>query len=116
MNFAPPPPQPPSLLPESAPFTPEQRAWLNGFFAGLISVDGGGVTPLSPAESAALMSGALPQPKDAVAAGDDGEAPWHDPTLPLAERMKLAAGRPLRRPMMAAVAQQDCGQCGYTCH
>ena len=115
MNFAPPPPQPPSLLPESAPFTPEQRAWLNGFFAGLISVDGGGVTPLSPAESAALMSGALPQPKDAVAEGDDGEAPWHDQTLPLAERMKLAAGRPLRRRMMAAVAQQDCGQCGYNC-
>ena len=33
-----PPPQPLSLLPESAPFTPAQRAWLNGFFAGLISV------------------------------------------------------------------------------
>ena len=52
MNFAP-PPQLPSLLPESAPFTPQQRAWLNGFFAGLISVDGSAVTPLSPAESAA---------------------------------------------------------------
>ena len=25
----------PALIPESAPFTPEQRAWLNGFFAGL---------------------------------------------------------------------------------
>ena len=22
-----------NLLPESAPFTPEQRTWLNGFFA-----------------------------------------------------------------------------------
>ena len=29
------PPPIPALLPESAPFTPEQRAWLNGFFAGL---------------------------------------------------------------------------------
>ncbi len=29
--------QTPSILPESAPFTPAQRAWLNGFFAGLIS-------------------------------------------------------------------------------
>ena len=28
------------LIPESAPFTAEQRSWLNGFFAGLISVDG----------------------------------------------------------------------------
>ena len=35
--------------------------------------------------------------------------------LPLAERMKLAEGRPLRRRMMAAMAQQDCGQCGYNC-
>src|SRR5262249_36521025 len=47
--------------------------------------------------------------------GDDGEAPWHDQTLPLAERMKLAEGRPLRRRMMAAMGQQDCGQCGYNC-
>ena len=42
-------------------------------------------------------------------------APWHDQTMPLAERMKLAEGRPLRRRMMAAMAQQDCGQCGYNC-
>jgi sulfite reductase (NADPH) flavoprotein alpha-component len=33
----------------------------------------------------------------------------------LDERMKLAEGRPLRRRMMAAMGQQDCGQCGYTC-
>jgi sulfite reductase (NADPH) flavoprotein alpha-component len=111
MSFAP-PTQPFSLLPESAPFTPEQRAWLNGFFSGLISVDGA-VTPLSPAESAALMSGALA--KDPLADADDGEAPWHDQTLPLPERMKLAEGRPLRRRLMAAMAQQDCGQCGYNC-
>jgi sulfite reductase (NADPH) flavoprotein alpha-component len=114
MNFAP-PPQPPSLLPESAPFTPQQRAWLNGFFAGLISVDGSAVTPLSPAESAALMADALPKPNEPAGDGDDGDAPWHDQTLPLAERMKLAEGRPLRRRLMAAMAQQDCGQCGYNC-
>ena len=40
-------------------------------------------------------------------------APWHDQTLPIAERMKLAEGKPLRWKMMAAMAQQDCGQCGY---
>src|SRR5579863_8259854 len=114
MSFAP-PPQPLSLLPESAPFTPEQRAWLNGFFAGLISVEGSAVTPLSPAQSAALMAGAMPAAKDPLADGDDGEAPWHDQTLPLGERMKLAEGRPLRRRLMAAMAQQDCGQCGYNC-
>jgi sulfite reductase (NADPH) flavoprotein alpha-component len=34
----------------------------------------------------------------------------------IADRMKLAEGRPLQRRMMAAMAQQDCGQCGYNCH
>ena len=29
--------------------------------------------------------------------------------------MKMAEGRPLRKRMMAAMAQQDCGQCGYSC-
>ena len=27
------------ILPESAPFTPSQRAWLNGFFAGVLNID-----------------------------------------------------------------------------
>src|SRR5579871_2223562 len=107
-------PQPPSLLPESAPFTPAQRAWLSGFFAGLISIEGSPVTPLSPEESAALMPAG---PAESKAASDDGDgsAPWHDQSLPLSERMKLAEGRPLHRRMMAAMAQQDCGQCGYNC-
>ena len=35
--------------------------------------------------------------------------------MPLADRMKLAEGRPLPRRLMAAMAQQDCGQCGYNC-
>src|SRR5689334_9989751 len=103
------------LLPESAPFTPEQRAWLNGFFAGLLSLDGG-VIALSPEESAKLLSGVAPADSTAPGDADDGEAPWHDPALSLAERMTLAEGRPLRRRMMAAMAQQDCGQCGYNCH
>jgi sulfite reductase (NADPH) flavoprotein alpha-component len=107
------PPPYPVLVPESAPFSVEQRAWLNGFFAGLVSLDGAGVTALSAEQSAALMpSGA---PANAFGDRDDGEAPWHDQTLPLAERMTLAEGRPLRRRMMAAMAQQDCGQCGYNC-
>jgi sulfite reductase (NADPH) flavoprotein alpha-component len=104
----------PELIPEHAPFSPEQRTWLNGFFAGLVSLEGAGVQPLSQAESAALM----PNAADAqINANDDAdeEAPWHDQSLPLAERMTLAEGRPLRRRMMAAMAQQDCGQCGYNC-
>jgi sulfite reductase (NADPH) flavoprotein alpha-component len=35
--------------------------------------------------------------------------------MPIADRMKLAEGRPLPRRMMAAMAQQDCGQCGSSC-
>jgi sulfite reductase (NADPH) flavoprotein alpha-component len=101
----------PSLVPETAPFSDEQRAWLNGFFAGLVSLDGAGVTALSPEQSAALMPGAT----NAFGDADDGDAPWHDQTMPLSERMKLAEGKPLRRKMMAAMAQQDCGQCGYNC-
>jgi len=96
------------IIPETAPFSQEQRSWLNGFFAGLVSLDNA-VTPLSPEQGAAVMKGAAGD-------GDDGEAPWHDQTMPIAERMKLAEGRPIRRKMMAAMAQQDCGQCGYNCH
>jgi sulfite reductase (NADPH) flavoprotein alpha-component len=107
MNATPPPSA--LLIPETAPFSVEQRAWLNGFFAGLVSLDGAGVTALSPEQNAALMP-------NATGDGDDGEAPWHDQTLPIADRMKLAEGRPLRRRMMAAMAQQDCGQCGYNCN
>src|SRR5262249_21043701 len=109
-------PRPPILeiLPESAPFTPEQRTWLNGFFAGLLQLDAP-AKPLSPEEAAGLIPG-LFGPSDAGAspAADDG-APWHDPGMPIADRMKLAEGRRLPRRMMAAMAQQDCGQCGSSC-
>jgi len=111
----------PSLIPESAPFSPEQRTWLNGFFAGFLSLDGG-VNPLSAADTAALMrdvlggaAGAAPAARGPLDDGDDGQTPWHDPAMPLSERMQLAESRPLRRRMMAAMGQQDCGQCGYTC-
>ena len=30
-------PPDPEIMPESAPFTPEQRTWLNGFFAGFLA-------------------------------------------------------------------------------
>ena len=99
----------PSLIPESAPFTPEQRTWLNGLFAGLISLEDS-VTPLSSEQAAKL----LPDLLDRGAEADDG-APWHDPAMPLPDRMKLADGKPLPRRMMAAMAQQDCSQCGYNC-
>jgi sulfite reductase (NADPH) flavoprotein alpha-component len=94
------------VIPSGAPFSEAQRSWLNGFFAGLLTET---VTPLSAEQGAAVMKGAGGD-------GDDGAAPWHDQTMPIADRMKLAEGRPVRRRMMAAMAQQDCGQCGYNCH
>ena len=104
----------PSFIPESAPFTVEQRTWLNGLFAGVYGLEGG-VTPLSSADVAKLLPGFIDAGAAPGAENNDG-APWHDPALALADRMKLAEGRPLQRRMMAAMAQQDCGQCGYNCH
>jgi sulfite reductase (NADPH) flavoprotein alpha-component len=105
MNQMTPPPRI-EIIPSSAPFSEAQRSWLNGFFAGLMS---DAASPLTAEQGAAVMPGPSGN-------GDDGEAPWHDQTIPIADRMKLAEGRPLRRRMMAAMAQQDCGQCGYNCH
>src|SRR4030081_1658529 len=106
MNQMTPPPKI-EIIPSSAPFSEAQRSWLNGFFAGLLSTDA--PAPLSAEQGAAVLQGPSGD-------GDDGEAPWHDQTMPIADRMKLAEGRPLRRRMMAAMAQQDCGQCGYNCN
>ncbi|UPY36251.1 sulfite reductase subunit alpha [Sediminicoccus sp. KRV36] len=83
------------IIPDSAPFTADQRAWLNGFLAGLY----GG------AESAVAAAPAVPAE----------DFPWHDPALELDERLTLAEGRALPRRLMAAMAQLDCGQCGYLC-
>ena len=108
-HIKPPSGLPVPLLPESAPFAPEQRAWLNGFFAGLLSVE--------HEPGAAPLKGALPAAaKTALAGdGDDGTSPWHDPAMAIGDRQKLAEGRPVRRKLFAAMAQQDCGQCGYLC-
>jgi sulfite reductase (NADPH) flavoprotein alpha-component len=91
------------LIPENAPFSPEQRAWLNGFLAGLF---GAGGTPVPAGD---VLGGS------AAPAGRQEDFPWHDPALTLAERMQAAEGRPLARRLMAAMAQLDCGQCGYLC-
>ena len=110
MSITPRPPIP-SFLPENAPFSPEQRAWLNGLFAGLFGLTEGVDAAVGQAGRAARARSSALAPAGEV---DDG-APWHDPTMPIADRMKLAEGRPLPRRMMAAMAQQDCGQCGYNC-
>lgn len=42
--------------------------------------------------------------------------PWKDDSLSIAERMELADGKPKKQRLMAAMAQLDCGACGYLCN
>ena len=139
------------VLPPSAPFSPEQRAYLNGFLAGVFGLDaaasgasssysngsnggasingvpfaadehslnrvgsdsGGNDLIAAPPSSAAAHNGVAPAAPEPEA---DEEQPWHDPGLELGERMALAEGKPLKLKLMAAMAQLDCGQCGYLC-
>ena len=99
-----------TLIPETAPFSTEQRAWLNGFLAGWLGLTDGAPAP------GAFPSGmpALAPPAPHFQAEPEPE-PWHDPALPIDERLKLADGKPLQHRLMAAMAQLDCGSCGYLC-
>lgn len=96
------------VLPESAPFSAPQRAWLNGFFAGVFG--------LAPAGNGSGAKGNTNGHPAAVApAAAEETFPWHDPALPLPERLKRAEGRPFERLLMATMAQLDCGSCGSDC-
>jgi sulfite reductase (NADPH) flavoprotein alpha-component len=103
-------PLPAIMIPEGAPFSADQRAWLSGFFAALLNPQGAGATALSGSEAAQLTGGAA-----GPALADNDDAPWHDPGMPIDQRMQLATEKPLAPRLMAALAQQDCGQCGYNC-
>lgn len=94
------------LIPDNAPFTPEQRAWLNGFLAGLL---GGGMPSAGVAAARAEA-----KPLVEVASVEE-DFPWRDPLMPITERMALAEDRHLPLKLFAAMGQQDCGQCGYLC-
>ena len=98
------------IVPDNSPFSPAQRAWLNGLLAGLIGVD---QALLADAGTPIVAAQPLPVPQAADPAPE--QFPWHDPALPIDERMKLADGRSPERRMMAAMGQLDCGQCGYLC-
>ena len=90
-------------LPDSAPFSPSQRAWLDGFLAGLF-----GAPADSSAEPAVVH-------EFSAFSHEAEDFPWHDPALALDDRLALARGEPPERVLMAAMAQLDCGQCGYLC-
>lgn len=112
MTFQP-TPSPVDIVPAGAPFSDEQRAWLSGFLAAAL----GSLTPVDAAAilpSGAPVATAAPEPAGPPLADND-DAPWHDAAMPADARMKLAEGRPRSHRLMAAMAQQDCGQCGYSC-
>ncbi|NNJ26613.1 sulfite reductase subunit alpha [Alienimonas chondri] len=112
-------PTPFSLLPDSAPFDEEQRAWLNGFLAGWVGLQnaGGGASAALNGAAGAAVQGLIAEGPglDAEPEAEEEDFPWHDDAMPLEERMELAEGKPLKRKMMAAMAQLDCGSCGYLC-
>src|SRR5258708_40088294 len=87
----------PSLVPENPPSSSEQRAWFNGFFAAYLGVEaeGAGDSAAAPVE--------------------DEDFPWHDAAMAMPERLELAKDKKPERQLMAAMAQLDCGQCGYLC-
>jgi sulfite reductase (NADPH) flavoprotein alpha-component len=106
MTIHDPAPRPVPLIPETAPFSLEQRSWLNGFFAGLLSLDH---------QPGIMAVKGVPDVAAKAIGSDADDAPWHDPAMAIAERLSLAEGRPQRRMLFAAMAQQNCGQCGYLC-
>ena len=110
------------ILPESAPFSSSQRAWLNGFLAGVLGLDRGhsnGHASNGHASNGHASNGVASSATTAALASPapmmEEEFPWHEPTLSLDERLKLAEGKPLGRVLMASMAQLDCGSCGYVC-
>ncbi len=89
----------PAIIPENAPFSTEQRAWLNGFFAGLSRRErrergrGRAAAPAEPRRLPLARCGAVAR---------------------RAARPRRRTAKPERQ-LMAAMAQLDCGQCGYLC-
>jgi len=102
------------IIPETAPFNAAQRAWINGWLAAHYGQPMSVAVPASAAMEASVAAASIAAAPTAMPAENE-DHPWHDMSMPLEERMKLAEGRPFPQRLMAAMAQQDCGQCGYLC-
>jgi sulfite reductase (NADPH) flavoprotein alpha-component len=84
------------LVPDNAPFDEEQRAWLNGFLAGVLGL---AASETKPAASASPL--ARTRSEEPPAAG--------------LESSQAGVGEALERRLLSALARLDCGQCGYSC-
>jgi sulfite reductase (NADPH) flavoprotein alpha-component len=82
------------LIPDNAPFDEEQRAWLNGFLAGVLGL----ANEARPTPPPATTSSAAP-----VRARAEEAAP------------QVSESDAQERRLLSALAQLDCGQCGYSC-
>ena len=98
------------MIPELPVFSSQHRAWLNGFVAGFL-----GIEPTLVSEEALSAAGLVVETVVEPSESIEEEFPWHQPELPIVERLELAEGKPLNRKLMAAMAQLDCGSCGYVC-
>src|SRR5437588_565884 len=76
------------ILPESAPFTPAQRAWLNGFFAGALG--------LSPAGPAVLPVSAAPAPAAPAKPAYDRKNPFAADVLKVARLTRPGSAKDVR--------------------
>ena len=94
-------------IPETAPFSPEQRSWLSGFFSASVAAMAAEVPPVASNDSSATVV-------DGPVLATNDEAPWHDPSMEPEARMEMAKDRPIAPRLMAAMAQQDCGSAATT--
>jgi sulfite reductase (NADPH) flavoprotein alpha-component len=89
------------LVPENAPFDEEQRAWLNGFLAGVLGLSANEARAISaPPSSSASAATPRSRVEQAGAA-----VPESEPIAP----------DTLERRLHTVLAQLDCGKCGYSC-
>jgi len=104
-------------VPDDAPFSPEQRAWLQKFLSQVAVA-----SPGKPATAtAAPAAGAAEAAPAAEAAGEEenpdltNDVPWHDPEKDINSRMSMVQAKPLAVKLYAAMGQTDCTACGYDC-
>jgi NADH-quinone oxidoreductase subunit C len=78
-----------------------------------------GTWPAAEIAARAKAGAQAPAPELAGAVAETAvpteEAPWHNPDLPLNDRMKMAEKGTLKDKLFAAMAQTDCTACGWDC-
>lgn len=98
------------MIPDLSIISEPRRAWLNGFVTGFL-----GIEPTLVSDEALAAAGLTTDTVIVPPQPSEEEFPWHQPELSLNQRIAMADGKPLNRKLMAAMAQLDCGSCGYDC-